>query len=527
MNGKTFVQHSAHLRIKWSLGLLLGLMYFIFLNPHVDVRGFNAHDPVSYIAKALSLWQGRGHGEQFANVFLPVTAQPIVFPLMLAPIVGMAGMNFIVLKLFMILLAALSAVSFYYLFRYFLDSSEKAAMAALLMMASPVVFGLSHRVLADIPLYLFAALGLLALDRYLRKPVPLFSAHLWVAGVATGAAYLTKQTAIGMIAGGWFLLLHPFFRNMITFRKLALYTFVSLIPVFLWHLWTYQVPDDLWYWTSPAIRDFIWDKPLNPLDPDVGFLSFSEILVRLRQNIVWGMANNLAMIFIAPLYFTEGSLLGFLLSIPIVVWLFWEWGRSYIKHPSVLEGFVFFSLFLLLFKYTGMAARYVALVYPAVLIYAFRGVSGFPQKIQRYVFSLLLLAAVGTTFFTAWDQWKNPYGSKTLRDYVGLAEGAKKLFPERSSCIAPMLSHWQVLTGHQCFWYETEQDLRNGSFPSDYVVGLSASAPADIRQFKDIERDVLSGASKLSKAVSSRPNEFEKLFENATFALYKVKLVSS
>jgi len=492
-------------------GIFLIGMYALFLNPYLDVRGYNAHDSAVYMSRAISLWKGIGYGEQFADVFMPVTGQPPVFSFLLAPIIGIFGVNFFILKMFMLSFAALLSVALYKFFAYFCQSKEQAVCATFLMIASPVIFGLSHRVLADIPLFVFVVWGLWNLDHYFQKSVPIFSPWLIFAVIASSTAYLLKQTALAVFVGAWFLFLHPTFRNKTVLKKLLIFTAISSIPIVIWHAWCSTVPDDLWYWTTPATRDYLWKNPFTAKD---GYISVADFIIRVRHNLVWGISNNVAMIFFAPFYFLEGSLLGFLLSVPIVLWLGWQWTWSFIKRPSVLEGFVFFSLALLVPKYLGMAARYIAIIWPALLVYAIRGAVPFPKKIQTYLLNSLILISLCTTFIISLDQWKNPYGSKTLKDYVAIASQARKLLPAESVCKAPLVPHWQILTGHKCQYQG--QDLVT------YFVSLSDQAPQNLGPYKDVERDALEGAKNVGMLWENRKSELKKVFQNNTFALFKV-----
>jgi len=500
-------------------GLSLILIYLIFLNPYLDVRGFNADDPASYINRAVSLWKGIGYGEQFADVFLPVTGQPFVFSLMIAPVVGWFGVNFLMLKLFMVFLAILLSVSLYYFFKYFLEENDQAHLFTLLMMASPVIFGLSHRVLADIPLFLFVILALKALNCYLREPSPVISSDLFLSSLLLGISYLIKASAIGVWFGGWFLILHPRFRSKIVFQKLIAYTIIGFIPILMWYAWCRTVPQNLWYWTVGFKLDFIDPNSHSLQGP---LISLSDLFLRMRHNIVWGMSNNIAVIFFAPFYFTESYLIGFLLGLPIAFWLFLEWIRSYLKNPSVLEGFVVFSLALLLIKYLGHAARYIALVYPAFLVYAGRGMKGFSKSKQVLLVSGLFLVSICTTVFVAIDQAQTPYGSATLKNFVMTAQKAKEIFPSDSKCFVPLMSHWQIMTGHQCF-FSPQKFLENlKSNTSTYLVGLSDKGPKDLESFQDLDRHVLKDAVQFRGIAESMPQAFQKVYENDTFAIYKV-----
>jgi len=165
---------------------------------------------------------------------------------------------------------------------------------------------------------------------------------------------------------------------------------------------------------------------------------------------------------------------------------------------------------LLVPKYLGMAARYVAIIWPALIVYAVRG------KIGRPVLNLLVSVALMTTLVISIDQFKNPYGSKTLKDYVAIAEKAKELFPKNTVCKVPLDAHWQVLTRHK--------SQIHGEDMATYFVGLSETAPQDLSPYKDVEKDALQSARKVSDILRNHPRKTEKVIQNDTFALYQVVL---
>ncbi|MBI4358109.1 MAG: glycosyltransferase family 39 protein [Candidatus Omnitrophica bacterium] len=494
------------------LGMLLTLMYVVFLNPYIDVRGFNAHDPAGYIDRAISIWNGDGYGERFADRFLPVTMQPPGFSFLLAPIVGIFGVNFFALKIYMVFWGALTAFVYLFFFRRFLQRATDAYVATLVLMASPVIFGLSHRVLSEIPLFFFTSLALVALNNYLKSRARIYSGWLWMGAASLGIAYLFKFTALGVVAGGWLLFLHPEFRNWIVFKKMLLFTVLISLPVVLWQVYSSSIPQETWYWTNSFLNQFILKNPYDPASP---IASVSDWVVRMRQNIVWGISCNIATSLIAPLYFLEGGFAGFFLSLPVVLWLAYQWLRSYRNLPSVLEGFTLFILVILVTTYEGQANRYIAILYPALVVYGFRGVSSSRFGISSHgVIGAILFLSTLTTFLGALDQNKNPYGSKTLRDFVQIAQKTKEMVSRESTCIAPLTSHWQILTGHSCFssWKGAE---------ADYYVVLSNRYAGNVEALQDIEKDAAKGAWRISDMLRETSSPLLRLYENDTFAIVR------
>jgi hypothetical protein len=105
---------------------VLGVLYFIFLNPHLDVKSFNADDPPVYLLGAQSIWRGDGYALRYADTIVPMKLQPPGMAVLFAPIVGLFGMNFVALKLFLVFLAGLMAWACWVFFQRFLGSTADA-----------------------------------------------------------------------------------------------------------------------------------------------------------------------------------------------------------------------------------------------------------------------------------------------------------------------------------------------------------------------------------------------------------------
>lgn len=526
MNTASVINREAvDLKMK-GITLFLCLLYLCFLTPTLDLRPFNAHDSVAYLNRAWSLWKGLGYGESFLDAFYPVTIQPPAFSLFLAPLVGVFGMNFLVLKIFMVVLAAFLAWSSVVFFRTFLESGREASLATLLLMASPVIFGLSHQILSEIPLLLFSVLALVALERYLKPSVSVTSPLLALAALLTVTAYFFKVSALGVLAGVWLLFLHPRFRTFVVFKKAILLSLFVFIPMALWRSWCSTIPY-VGYWTQPFLTDFLL---LNPYDPASPRASLMDGIIRMRHNVAWGLAANVGMILLPPLYFIQGERLGFFLSVPILCWLAVLWFKSYRGQPSVLEGFVLFGMAVLVIKFEGMAMRYMSLLYPAFLVYALRGFRsmGLYEGWRRWVLVAIGTAALVTTVAAAVSQVQNPYGGSVARDYVDAALKAKSVLPPESTCRAPLASHWQVLTEHSCFVRAGLAGSEDGRGKSaDYVVTLAGGALRDPSAFKDFENHLIKGALGITEDVEAGGVPFETVYENGTFALIRWGVAAS
>jgi len=497
----------------------LAFLYLFFLNPHMDLREFNSHDPVSYLRRAEAIWNGIGHGEVFENGFFKTTIQMPGFPLILAPLVGILGFNFIALKLFMVFGAGLLCFGSLKYFRYFLEK-ENAIFAMFFLMTSPVVFGLSHTILADMPVLIPIVLGLVFLNKYVDKNRSLFSRSLWASALCIICGYFLKPTAIGILAGGWFLFLHPKYRTRLVFMKLLLCTAIVGIPVWIWKEWCQTVPS-YWYWSKPA-SDFFMRVGGNV---DGEFATFSDFLVRIRHNIVWGISANISTAILPLLYFFRSHVYAFLISIPINLLIMVMWGRFCVKKPTVLEGFLLFQIALLVIKPQGMAIRYSVVFYPILIVYLFSLISSFkkPIALRAAIISLLILSSASSVVAGV-IQLRNPYGVNIIHDYIAIAEKARELMPTSTTCRAPMLSHWQILTGHSCYIrLDAVPDTHNWGDGPDYYVILSESVPEAVPPSADFKEDLFKTGLKLKLELEALNRPYKSIAHNRSFDVVKLE----
>lgn len=510
---------SARQQALWPVAAMaLAVAYLIWLNPHLDLKAFNAHDPANYLLGAQSIWRGEGFGLRFANVYMPMKLQPPGVYVLMAPIVGFFGMNFVAIKLSMVALAGLMAWACLRMFRRFLPSDQSAGLAVAVLMASPLVFGLSHQVLAEIPLMLCCAVGLVSLDRYLRAPEGILSRWGLFAAVATSAAYFFKGVGLAVLLGGWCLLVDHRWRRWDVAAKLLALTVVVSLPVVLWQLRCQHTPGVGFH--GQTITTFYLLR--NPYVEGSPVASLADLLVRMRHNLVWGMAANVGASVVAPLYFIRESLVGFVLGLPVMAWLAWQWARSCRRQLSVLEGYTLVGMAALVLYFHGYAERYIGWLYPVFVIYAFRGLSRLPARWQRVAPSGMLGLALGSTLIAAIGQWHNPYGLPTVQDYVAMAQKAKAELPPSSRCLAPMETHWQVLTQHACVVAGMDQlPGSSAGMTADYAVALSDPAHWRAQPIKDFERDLIHAALSTTAAVEHAPAAWTVIDHNATFRLLK------
>jgi len=345
-----------------------------------------------------------------------------------------------------------------------------------------------------------------------------------LAAVATAGAALFKGLGLAVLLGSWLLLLSRRWRRREVVIKLLVYTGFSVLPVLLWQLRCWATPS-VGFLGRNMLEFYYLQDPYAPGSP---LVSFSDLLVRIRHNIVWGLSANLASVVLSPLYFIryKHDLLACLVGLPLVCWLAWQWLQACRAKPSVLEGCVFVGLAALLLYFHGNTERYVAFLYPALVVYAVRGLRALVtnEAWRRRVLLGWLSLSMISTLVAAVDQWRDPFGSPTIRDYVLLARQAKATLPPMSRCVAPMSVHWQVLTGHRCLTKAAAE--RDGAASADYAVVLaetSAWSPEDHAHLNNFEGDLIRGAVRLTAALQPQAGALPTVARTARFRLVRLR----
>ena len=174
-------------------------------------------DFAAYIMQAMSVVNGTADAfvqdnrfsmEQSSEAVGPVT-YPWLFPLMLAPVYALTGLNIFALKLIGVLCYQIFLLILWFGFRHRLETAERLMLVALFAF-NPFMLRFANQVLSDIPFLLFSTSALLLIDRTVSKTreVTLRSGVLIGGFIAT--AMLTRSNGV---------LLLPVFIAAFMFRR--------------------------------------------------------------------------------------------------------------------------------------------------------------------------------------------------------------------------------------------------------------------------------------------------------------------
>jgi 4-amino-4-deoxy-L-arabinose transferase-like glycosyltransferase len=170
-------------------------LYVAALDPNLYLWGDNAH----YIIVAKSLATGNGFRDIQTPGNPPFTFPVPLFPLALAPIVRVFDYDLIPLKLFVIVIAVLTVIAAWRLFRYLLDF-ERAALLTAMVAVSPQFVSFSHQVMTELPYLGLSLIALLCTIKYAQQEQAVGRGAVYTV-LALAAATLTRTIGVTLVLG--------------------------------------------------------------------------------------------------------------------------------------------------------------------------------------------------------------------------------------------------------------------------------------------------------------------------------------
>jgi hypothetical protein len=188
-----------------ALILVIGLLYALTIR-----QGHEWGDDFSlYIHHAKNIAEGRPYADTgyLYNPYWPgysPRAYPPVFPLLLAPVYALFGLNLGAMKLLVIAFFVASLVVIALAFR---DALSTLALLALLALVgfNPFVWDFKDGVNSEWPFIFFVYLAMLAINRAYRsaEPARIPNGYVLVAGFAISLAYGTRTLGLLLLACLW------------------------------------------------------------------------------------------------------------------------------------------------------------------------------------------------------------------------------------------------------------------------------------------------------------------------------------
>lgn len=486
-------------------------------------------DSATYIMLGKSLITGHG----FKYMGIPHTKYPFMFPLMLSPIIGLFGRNFLLMRLLIVLMGLGSIRLTFWLFRRI--SGVALGIGLMLMTAAsyPLMVECT-RLLSDIPYMFLSLLSLIFVIRY-GQDDRWSSKSGYIAAVMILASFLTRYIGLALFAGSViYLFLDGKGTRAIRFRKVALIGLIFLIPASAWMIRGVVVrrisPP------PPDLREFLsYEKELiivNPSDPHTRTARFGDLVSRVKQNskyyqdltadIVLGKntdSRTRAWVIFAIL------LCGFIYCL--------------VKWRSVFEYYVFFYVLIYIVWTSLQGERFLVPIIPFILYYLVRAVWLVPDslsflikllskgKLKRDSYRVwgelaVLAILVGIVIFWNWGsdvgiiraEHAKPYYTGSVANFLDAVNWVRENTAPESVIVSGRSPWVYMLSDRKTFtppWVEDAGEVMASITRNevDYVI----SSPA------------LHSYTFLSLALKENPERFVKIHEIGDCIVYGVEII--
>jgi 4-amino-4-deoxy-L-arabinose transferase-like glycosyltransferase len=238
--------------------LIVFTMFSAFcINNYLSDAGDNAQYMI--LAKSLITFQGY---KEISDPAMPDHVKlPPVFPLMLAPLVGLFGFNLPILKVFMLIISLATFISLYLLLKQYVKEYLALGVTCLTIFSFEI-FHWSNDIMSEMPFMLFTFLALY----YYKKE------NFWNMCVSVILACLTRTS--GIVLAGAIVLSLLLRKEVKTAIKAAI---VIAIPNAVW-----------------MIRNLLTGNPesylkyllyIDPYQPSLGFLPVMELVNRAATGM--------------------------------------------------------------------------------------------------------------------------------------------------------------------------------------------------------------------------------------------------
>lgn len=290
--------------LKYLPFVLIGttiIFSILSFNPVLETGGDNA----SYILLAKALITGKGYTRIFEPGNPPETMYPMGYPLLLAPLVGLFGYNFIIFKTYSLLFFLGSIWMIYLIFLRKYKLSFILIFVPLLLVCNPLILEMSSEILSEMPFLFFSLLSIYLLINYKTK------INLLLLPLVLAFTFYIRAVGVALLISS---LVYLLFKK--DYRALAYVLIISVLLMLPMFMRSAKSTEDVNYISVLRIKD--------PYNPEAGSLNFSGFLSRIFTNIKdYGVrfipGTVIPQIIYRPLY---------LLSIFITLIIFYSWIRQ-------------------------------------------------------------------------------------------------------------------------------------------------------------------------------------------------------
>ncbi len=478
------------------LFVVIALVYLTTLYPD---QGWG-DDFAQYIHQAMNLVQGKSMQET-GYIYSRYTPQlgprvyPPGFPMLLAPVYVLFGLDIRAFQVEIVLLQLVSLLVIYWLYRR--DTTRPTALILFIMLGlSPYFVSFKRDIMSDVPFMLFCMAFLLWVDLVYAQQRFTPGSTL-VAVLLAFACYLIRT--IGLVALAALLL-----SDLIRYRRptrFAVWTIAGTFVLILFSRWVFGGGEESYL-----------DQFAN-YTPQIIIQNIDHYLIKSIRGFWAGPSVTFHAQLIVPILW--------LLAIPLIIYGFLRRAR---RSSLLIELFFIFYLATILIWPSVQELRFLYPILPLFLLYAGIGFEGLLEQVrQRADFrvgqSVAVIAALailsiytvrtGDVIASEGFLTQGPYTRPALElfDYVSQETAADSIvifFKPRA------LSLYANRAASTFPYTASDADA------ADYLTELGAD-------YAVVKNDEATPNVVLASFIDARPTAFELVFRNQDFRVYRIR----
>ena len=483
-------------------------------------------DSAIYISLAKSLAAGTGYN----YMGLPHAKYPFMFPLLLSPIIGLFGLNFLLMRLLIIILTIVSLFLTYILFRKLTD--EETAFALMILTGfSSALLHLTTWILSEVPYFFLSLCTLYFFLRYDKEDYWLTTSGL-LSSVFLVLTCFTRMIGVTLLIA---FLLHVLTGGSVTrhrlrsSRKVLLVFVIACIPLSLWfyrgNLISKQFPFQPEYrGVLNYQKEFFQKVPDNIHSPSVSLAEFAQ---RIADNTSV-YAGTIADVLVTKAPFRQLRVIALLLFLYGFIW-------CVVERRTVIEWYVaLYGAVCLIWWFNEQSIRFIVPVIPFVFYYfltgfrwslvlLFKALRRVPHNWSEKAGSLIFRAALLLLVFTNFSF--NPGVIKSERRKHFYPPELVVEFDSAVNWITGKTAQNTVIMTSEAPWVFMRSDRKTLTFPLfepiEYIINSIIKHRVEYLLVSTIHYDTYGLMQSLAE---EHPEAFIQVFNNNKTFVYKIDL---
>lgn len=478
--------------------VVLSAICVVYLATLIPDQGWGG-DFAQYVHQAINIVEGKdmadtGYIYSRYDPSLGPRTYPPGFPLILAPVYALFGLDMYALQVEIILLQLLALVIIYLIYRR--EVSPPTALILLLMMGlSPYLISFKRAIMSDVP-FMLASLSFVLWVEYVYREKRFGWWYILVAILLAFVSYLIRT--VGFVVVGALVA-----SDLIKWRKLTPFTFWTVVGSVL---------------MVGAGRLLLGGGEESYLDQ---FANYSPLIV--WQNIPHYLLHSIRGFWAGPSLTAGGYIFPilWLMAIPLIIYGFIHRSR---RSTLFMELFMVFHLGIILIWPTPQELRFLYPILPLFLLYAGIGFeAGLAQLKQRigerlaYIAATVFAVGLVTIYAVRTSEVVAAEALMTDGPYTATAASLFQFVTEQTDSEA-------ILVFHKPRTLSLYTQRAASTFPIEETVPVAAAYLLEIKaDYLIVKEGQANPDETLGQLLDLCPNAFGRVFVNELFTVYHIQ----